>query len=131
MDNKISNIKIRILEYAENKGFKRSKFPSEIGMSYSNFKSDALKTPINSDAIGNILSFFPDIDLHWLITGEKKYTKNEVENVVAEPKADMQDYKSKYFECTENYMKLNEELKALKASNSKLKKSDKQVFDKS
>ena len=74
-------------------------------------------------AIDKIISKYTDVDLHWLITGEKKYSTNDVSNIVSEP-SNEPDFKAKYYECTENYMKLNQEVMALRKENNNLKKSD-------
>lgn len=65
----MSNIKERILQIPENKGVSKESFFENIGMTYGNFKGEAKKTPINSDAIANILSKHPDISLEWLVLG--------------------------------------------------------------
>jgi len=49
--------------------------------------------------------------------------ENDVINTVAEP-SNEPDYKAKYHQCTENYMKLNQEMIALRAENEALKKTD-------
>lgn len=69
MDNKFSTIKERCLELAKIKGFSKEEFCSKIGMTYGNFKGIAKKTPLNSNAIENILSLIPDVNLIWLLTG--------------------------------------------------------------
>ena len=39
-------------------------------MSYGSFTGQAKKnTPLNSNAIANILCIVPDVNLHWLLTG--------------------------------------------------------------
>lgn len=66
----MSNIKERILQLAKLKGISKENFCEKIEMSYSNFKSSAKNTPLNSDAIGKILSLYPDVSADWLITGK-------------------------------------------------------------
>ena len=122
MVNKKTYIKERIKKVADLKGISYKKMFEIIKMSESSFKGEHIKKPINSNAIVNLITTFPDIDLYELFTGEKKYKQNDVVNMAKDPKS-RNDYKEKYFECTENYMKLNEELK-------KLKKSGIQIFDK-
>ena len=41
----------------------------KIGMSYGSFTGQAKNTPLNSNAIANILCIVPDVNLHWLLTG--------------------------------------------------------------
>lgn len=138
MVNKKTHIKERIKQVADIENVSYKKLYEIIKMTDSGFKGEHLKKPIKSDAISYLINAFPKTDLHWLITGEKKYAEHHDLSTVEEPKSSedyktksSEDYKTKYFECTENYMKLNEELKALKASNSRIKKSNTPIPNKS
>lgn len=71
MVNKISSIKERVLTIAKEKGISYERFCEGIGMTYGSFKGDQKKTSLNSDAIARIMTKYPDVDLNWLITGEK------------------------------------------------------------
>ena len=62
-------IKERILYILEIKGVVKESFFNKIGMTYGNFTGKAKETPLNSNAIGNILSIFSDINPDWLLTG--------------------------------------------------------------
>lgn len=62
-------IKDRVIHIIDYKGIKRESFFEKIGMSSANFRGPAKKTPLNSNAIENILSLYPDIDPNWLLTG--------------------------------------------------------------
>jgi len=55
--NKVSNIKERI---------------KKIGVTSANFRGKKLETGVNADLIEKIVSLYPDVNLHWLITGEQK-----------------------------------------------------------
>jgi hypothetical protein len=68
--NELSNIKERILNLVKTKGISYETFFPQIGMTYASFKGNAKKTPLNSDAIENILTMFPDVNPTWLLTGE-------------------------------------------------------------
>ena len=70
MTNLFSTVKERILYILEFKGITKSSFFEKIGMTYGNFTGNNKKKPINSDAITNILSEFPDINPMWLLTGK-------------------------------------------------------------
>lgn len=70
MDNKFSKIKERVLYLIECHNDKKENFFEKIGMSYGNFKGTAKNTPLNSDAIANILTIYPDTNPDWLVTGE-------------------------------------------------------------
>ncbi len=76
MENKSSNIKERVLQIAELKGVAKEKFFESIGMTYGNFKGKSKETPLNSNAIVDIFSKYPDIDLEWLLTGKGDMLKD-------------------------------------------------------
>lgn len=63
-------IKDRIMEVLKKKGVPIEKTFSDLGVTSSNFRSNAAKTPVSSDFIANLFAMFPDINLEWLITGE-------------------------------------------------------------
>lgn len=63
-------IKERIIQLIEYKGIGKEFFYQKIGMTSANFRGNAKKTPINSNAIENILSEIPDVNLEWLLTGK-------------------------------------------------------------
>lgn len=68
-------IKERIIQFVDSKGITKESFYGKIGMTSANFRGKAKETPINSTAIENILSEFPDLNLEWLITGKGEMTK--------------------------------------------------------
>jgi len=70
--NKITTIKERIRQFAEKQNITKELFFSSIGMTSANFRGNKLNRPINSDAIEKLVSVYPNVDLHWLITGEHK-----------------------------------------------------------
>lgn len=87
MDNKFANIKERVLYLIELHGDTRENFFKKIDMSYGNFKGIAKMTPLNSDAIANILSIYQDVNPEWLLTGKGGVhkTKNRESSCVSEP----------------------------------------------
>ncbi|CVK15190.1 Peptidase S24-like [Apibacter mensalis] len=86
MDNNLTNVKERILYFANYKGVSYEKFIKEIGMSYASFKGLAKERPINSDALVNILSIYPEINSEWLLIGKGEMIKgNDYEKYVIEP----------------------------------------------
>lgn len=76
MDNKITNIKERILHIIEYHNDTRENFFQKIGMTYGNFKGSQRNRPLNSDAVANILSIYTDIEPEWLITGTGEMLKH-------------------------------------------------------
>lgn len=119
MENKITNIKDRVLQIAKYKGVPYERFCEEIGMTYGSFKGVAKERPLNSDAIEIIISRYVDINSEWLLTGKgnmlkdqaKEYIeKKEVSNIISEPNAtyNNDEFKAKY------YKKLEEENEWLK-----------------
>ncbi len=90
MDNNLTNIKERILLFANNQGIAYEKFFESIGMTYGNFKGQNKKRPINSDTIEIILTKYPEIDPVWLLTGSgtmlKDTGKYEIDKKLHQPK---------------------------------------------
>lgn len=84
MDNKTSNIKERVLQIAEFKGIAKERFCESIGMTYGNFKGKSKETPLNSNAIADILTLYPDISSNWLITGKGIMTTDTNPNSITE-----------------------------------------------
>ncbi len=72
MENNLSNIKERILYLAENVEISKQEFFKKIDITYSNFTGSKKKRPINSDAITNILRYYPQTNVQWLLTGKGK-----------------------------------------------------------
>lgn len=81
MVNNSTNIKERILLISEYKGITRENFFRNIGMTYGNFKGKSKETPINSNAVADILTAYPDVDPNWLLTGEGSMLKSELPKV--------------------------------------------------
>ena len=72
-------IKERIVKLIELKGVAKEKFFQKIGMTSANFRGSAKNTPLNSNAIENILSEFPDVNLEWLISGKGSMLKSDTQ----------------------------------------------------
>lgn len=65
-------IKDRMIEFIDSKGIVKERFYDMIGMTSANFRGNARNSPINFKAIKKMIENFPDLNLHWLITGEGK-----------------------------------------------------------
>jgi repressor LexA len=70
MGNKFINIKERVLYLAEIQEGNKQVFFNKIGMTYGNFTGKAKETPLNSNAVENILLNYPNTNPNWLITGK-------------------------------------------------------------
>ena len=57
------------MQLLEVKGVAKENFFAEIGITSANFRGSAKLTPLNSNAIANIFTIMPDVNLEWLITG--------------------------------------------------------------
>ncbi len=77
MDKKLTSIKERVLQIPEYKGIAKEDFFNSIDMTYGNFKGANKKRPLNSDALENILTKYPDVNSNWLLTGKGSMLKEE------------------------------------------------------
>ncbi|QTE23912.1 hypothetical protein [Polaribacter cellanae] len=69
MENKFTSIKDRVVRIAEKLPISKESFFKSIGMTSANFRGKAKETPLNSNAIVNIITKYPEVDLHWLLMG--------------------------------------------------------------
>lgn len=69
------------MQLLELKRIPKERFFAEIGISSSNFRGTASKTPLNSDAIANTFTKIPDVNLEWLITGKGEMLKEDSLNI--------------------------------------------------
>lgn len=118
MVNKITNIKERVVLVAEKQEVTKEYFFSKIGVTSANFRGKAQKTPLNSNVVENIITEFPEINLHWLITGEgemltkEKKTENDSQELEgSHKKPSIEDF-------------LLDHIESLKRENSHLKDSN-------
>ena len=64
----------------------KEKFFESIGMTYGNFKGKSKNTPINSNALADILSNYPYINPEWLVIGKgEMILDDEKELTYSEP----------------------------------------------
>ena len=87
MENKFTSIKDRVVKIAEQQSISKEAFFKSIGMTSASFRGKAKETPLNSNAIVNIITKYPEVDLHWLLAGTVKRVIPYQENVVEEPKS--------------------------------------------
>lgn len=122
MENKFTNIKNRVVQVAEKQNVSKEYFFKSIGMTSANFRGKAKETPLNSNAIVNIITKYPDIDLHWLLRGFSKKEKPDVETLVEEPN---DKYSSECISCEEKdkmLVILQQQIVDLKSDKEDLKK---------
>ena len=117
-ENKFSLIKERIIYFIENQSIKKKDFFNKVGITSANFRGNAVNTPLNSTAIENIFTLYPEINLEWLITGNGNmiktgvlYSQKNVENVINDPKETSQSQESLFqeIENLKNTIKIIEE----------------------
>ena len=71
MERKISDIKARILEFAEHQGLKKNRVAQLMGLSYHSFRGPALSSPPNAQGIQTLLRAFPQLSADWLLLGRE------------------------------------------------------------
>lgn len=76
MEN-ISTIKERILTFIEKRGVKKADFYLNTGVSDSNFKGKNKNSQPGGDVLVKILTFYPELNGDWLLTGKGDMLKNE------------------------------------------------------
>ena len=82
MVNKFTTIKERVVQFAKKQSLSQERFFHSIGMTSANFRGKAKESPLNSNVVANIITKYPNIDVHWLVLGESKSSQS---NVVNEP----------------------------------------------
>lgn len=95
MENKITNIKERVLQVAVFYGVSKEKFFQNIGMTYGNFKGKSKETPLNSNAIIDILTIYPDINADWLLSGDGFMFRGEIDLIAL--KARIMNFADEYY----------------------------------
>jgi hypothetical protein len=126
--NKVSNIKERIKEFAENTGENKDVFFQKIGVTSANFRGKKLLTGVNADLIEKIVSLYPNIDLEWLITGKEAKKEEKVKTIVNEPSENYgNSYKDKYIEILEENRELQKKVINLLEIKETLKKYNSNV----
>ncbi|WP_294081301.1 hypothetical protein [Proteiniphilum sp. UBA5384] len=109
--------KDRLKLFVKEKGYGRNKFEELIGISigYLSTKNET----INSDVIEKTKTFFPDLNLDWLITGKGEMVFSSIKSNPAEQSIDVVEeeaveYKNKYLEVLEENRLLRIEIEKLR-----------------
>mgnify|MGYP000399435739 CR=1 FL=1 len=87
MENKFTSIKDRVVQIAERQGISKEAFFKSIQMTSASFRGKAKETPLNSNAIVNIITEYPEVDLYWLLSGVPKIPAEAI-NYVEESRKD-------------------------------------------
>ena len=67
---KIATTKERLLQYIENKEISVTKFLAETSIKRGFLDTDKLHSAVSDVFLATIIATYPDLDLHWLITGK-------------------------------------------------------------
>ena len=82
-EQRISPIKQRILQFADNLNISKREFYAKIGVSRGTLES---KTGITEDVLAKCMATFPDVSIEWLMQGKgrMKVDKEVVDNVATD-----------------------------------------------
>ena len=58
------------MQLIQSKGVPKERTFAALGVTSANFRSRAKSTPVNSDVLEKLYAMFPDLNLHWLLTGD-------------------------------------------------------------
>ena len=75
-------IKDRISKFIQYKNITLAEFERNVSLANGYIKK--FKGSIGSDKLNNITSYYPDINIDWLITGKGSMLKSEISNMLAE-----------------------------------------------
>lgn len=115
-------IKDRVIQLIEYKGIAKEVFYKKIGMTSASFRGKAKESPLNSNAIENILSEIPDANPEWLLTGNGKMLRGEKKETPTLSPSEKQQLEDK-IHLLENTIKDKE--KIIKLQEEQLKHSKK------
>ena len=90
MENIFTNIKDRVVQIAEEQDISKEEFFRSIGMTSASFRGKAKESPLNSNAIVNIITNYPDVDLYWLLNGSTQKVPSDTKNLVEESEKEYQ-----------------------------------------
>ncbi|MFY0481638.1 hypothetical protein ACI6PS_03460 [Flavobacterium sp. PLA-1-15] len=83
---KFEFIKERVMYFIDNQRFKKVDFFNKIDVTSANFRGNQIKSSLSSTTIERIITNYPQLNLHWLITGKGKMllSKEEINYTVDE-----------------------------------------------
>lgn len=109
-EQKISPIKQRILQFAEDLGISKRTFYARIGVSRGTLEA---KSGITEDVLAKFIAEFPEINIEWLITGKGDVLRSNTPNRI-----NLNDATN----SIEKYIELLEENRELSKENRELRK---------
>ena len=78
---KLTEIKSRLLQFAEQQGLKKEEFYRQIGIDGANFRGKNALSELGSEKIVSILSTFPDLNSDWLLLGRGEMLRSASQSV--------------------------------------------------
>ncbi|MBQ8958860.1 MAG: hypothetical protein IJ057_10275 [Bacteroidales bacterium] len=96
-EQKISPIKQRILQFADNLGISKREFYTKIGVSRGTLEAN---TGITEDVLAKFIAIYPEVSVIWLVTGEGEMLKPKVQDQLVLPS--LQSSQSAENQCKDN-----------------------------
>ena len=109
---KLTEIKSRLLQFAEQQGLKKEEFYRQIGIDGANFRGKNALSELGSEKIVSILSTFPDLSPDWLLLGKGEMLRvkeGERSPISADKDKKIFELQEKYISLLERYNRLVEE----------------------
>ena len=78
---KLTEIKSRLLQFAEQQGLKKEEFYRQIGIDGANFRGKNALSELGSEKIVSILSTFPELNSDWLLLGRGEMLRSATQSV--------------------------------------------------
>lgn len=78
---KLTEIKSRLLQFAEQQGLRKEEFYRQIGIDGANFRGKNALSELGSEKIVSILSTFPDLNSDWLLLGRGEMLRSATQSV--------------------------------------------------
>lgn len=78
---KLTEIKSRLLQFAEQQGLKKEEFYRQIGIDGANFRGKNALSELGSEKIVSILSTFPELNSDWLLLGRGEMLRSASQSV--------------------------------------------------